>query len=88
MSTQRYSVSPHPIETLLIWVKSGEIAIPESQRTFVYGGITSLAELKVNLSAHCLPLALLDGEVPDYDAFLAERRTLIAKKIRDWFEVL
>ena len=27
MSTQRYSVTPHPIETLLTWVKSGEIAI-------------------------------------------------------------
>ena len=24
MSTQRYSVTPHPIETLLTWVKSGE----------------------------------------------------------------
>ena len=36
MSTQRYSVTPHPIETLLIWVKSGEIAIPEIQRPFVW----------------------------------------------------
>lgn len=36
MSTQRYSVTPHPIETLLIWVKSGEIAIPEIQRLFVW----------------------------------------------------
>lgn len=53
-----------------------------------YGGITSLAELKANLRDHCLPLSLLDGEVPDYDAFLAERRTLMAKKIREWFKVL
>jgi len=36
MSTQRYSVTPHPIETILIWVKSGEIAIPEIQRPFVW----------------------------------------------------
>lgn len=36
MSTQRYSVTPHPIETLLVWVKSGEIAIPEIQRPFVW----------------------------------------------------
>lgn len=36
MSTQRYSVAPHPIETLLIWVKTGEIAIPEIQRPFVW----------------------------------------------------
>ncbi|MEA3311198.1 MAG: DUF262 domain-containing protein [candidate division WOR-3 bacterium] len=37
MVTQRYSVTPHPIETLLTWVKSGEIAIPEIQRPFVWG---------------------------------------------------
>src|SRR5438876_10500784 len=36
MSTQRYSVTPHAIETLLTWVKSGEIAIPEIQRPFVW----------------------------------------------------
>lgn len=28
--------SPHPVETLLTWVKSGEIAIPEIQRPFVW----------------------------------------------------
>lgn len=36
MATQRYSVTPHPIEALLTWVKSGEIAIPEIQRPFVW----------------------------------------------------
>ena len=39
MATQRYSVTPHPIDTLLTWVKSGEIAIPEIQRPFVWDGI-------------------------------------------------
>ena len=39
MATQRYSVTPHPIETLLVWVKSGEIAIPEIQRPFVWDAI-------------------------------------------------
>lgn len=39
MSTQRYTVTPHPIETLLTWVKSGEIAIPEIQRPFVWEAI-------------------------------------------------
>src|SRR5262245_56608082 len=33
---QLYSVTPHSIETLLTWVKSGEIAIPEIQRPFVW----------------------------------------------------
>jgi hypothetical protein len=36
MATQRYSVTSPPIETLLTWVKSGEIAIPEIQRPFVW----------------------------------------------------
>src|SRR5579864_5315149 len=39
MATQRYTVTPHPIETLLTWVKSKEIAIPEIQRPFVWDAI-------------------------------------------------
>lgn len=53
-----------------------------------YGGITSREELLASLRAHCLPESLLEGGVPDYDAFLAERRKLMAKKIQQWFEVL
>ncbi len=33
---QKYSVNQHLIETLLAWVTSGEIAIPEIQRPFVW----------------------------------------------------
>ena len=36
MSIQKYSVNQHPIQTLLAWIKSGEIAIPEIQRPFVW----------------------------------------------------
>ena len=36
MPIQRYSVNQHPIETLLAWIKSDEIAIPEIQRPFVW----------------------------------------------------
>ena len=32
MPTQRYSVSQPPVETLLAWIKSGDIAIPGSIR--------------------------------------------------------
>lgn len=38
MPIQRYSVNQHPIETLQTWIKSGEIAIPEIQRPFVWNG--------------------------------------------------
>ena len=36
MAIQRYSVNQHPVETLLTWIKSNEIAIPEIQRPFVW----------------------------------------------------
>lgn len=36
MAAPKYSVNQHPVETLLTWVKSGAIAIPEIQRPFVW----------------------------------------------------
>ena len=39
MSSQKYSVNQPLIETLISWVKSGEIAIPEIQRPFVWSSI-------------------------------------------------
>ena len=36
MPIQQYSVNQYPIETLVTWIKSGEIAIPEIQRPFVW----------------------------------------------------
>ena len=37
MSVTKFSVNHHPIEIILSWIKSGEIAIPEIQRPFVWG---------------------------------------------------
>ncbi len=53
-----------------------------------YGGIVHPAQLRENYEQNCLPLSLLDGEVPAYDDFLAERRRLMALRIKRWFEVL
>lgn len=36
MKVQKYSVNQHLIETILSWIKSEEIAIPEIQRPFVW----------------------------------------------------
>ena len=36
MKKQKYSVNQDPAETILAWVNSGEIAIPEIQRPFVW----------------------------------------------------
>jgi hypothetical protein len=36
MSIQRYSVNQHQPQTLLTWINSVEIAIPEIQQPFVW----------------------------------------------------
>jgi hypothetical protein len=53
-----------------------------------YGGITDRQEMEENLRANCLPVSLLDGDIPDYEAFLRARRALMAKKIQTWFQTL
>ena len=55
-----------------------------------YGGITDEVELRANLAANCVPESLLDGGCGefDYEEFLAERRRLMALKIKQWFEKL
>jgi len=53
-----------------------------------YGGITDPETLRQNFLQNCLPESMLSGEVPDYDTFLAERRRLMALRIKHWFEVL
>ncbi|WP_244444234.1 GmrSD restriction endonuclease domain-containing protein [Lutibaculum baratangense] len=53
-----------------------------------YGGITTLDELRANLSMSCLPETMLDGEIPDFGEFLDMRRHLMATKIKTYFEGL
>lgn len=53
-----------------------------------YGGITERTEMERNLEAHCLPASLLDGDCPDYDSFLEDRRKAMAAKIRRYFATL
>jgi hypothetical protein len=53
-----------------------------------YGGITDRETLIENLKENCIPLAVLDGEVPDYESFLAQRRRLMSLRIKRWFDGL
>ncbi|MCG3201470.1 MAG: hypothetical protein NFCOHLIN_01340 [Gammaproteobacteria bacterium] len=53
-----------------------------------YGGITDAEDLRANLRESCIPEAMLDGAIPDYDGFLEERRKLMALKIKTWFVAL
>ena len=41
-----------------------------------------------NLCMNCIPETMLDGEIKSYEAFLEDRRKLMALKIKAWFEVL
>lgn len=53
-----------------------------------YGGITDRERLRTNFVENCLPDYLLDGKIPEFDDFLADRRRLMALKIKTWFEAL
>ena len=65
-----------------------ELAAQISGGAKKYGGITEREQLVDNLAANCIPVSLLDGDVPGFDAFLAERRKLMAQKIKTWFQAL
>lgn len=53
-----------------------------------YGGITDLDDLRANLRMSCIPVSMIDGDIPPYDDFLEQRRKLMAQKIKIWFESL
>lgn len=57
-------------------------------KVFKYGGITELDELYKNLEMHCIPLNIFEELANDYEGFLKERRKLMAKKIKKYFETL
>jgi hypothetical protein len=50
-----------------------------------YGGLVDLEELKDNLRVNCIPAEVLTGGLEDYDAFLNQRRKMMANKIREYF---
>ena len=49
------------------------------------GTITRLDDLKENLKANCIPEGIQNMTSDDYLDFLAERRKLMAKKIKDYY---
>ena len=53
-----------------------------------YGGIDDEKMLKENMKENCIPESIFNGTVKNYEAFLAERRHLMAKKIRDYYNNL
>jgi hypothetical protein len=53
-----------------------------------YGGIDMMDELGENLKTHCIPAAIFEMDIEHYDNFLAERRMLIANKIKKYYKSL
>ncbi len=53
-----------------------------------YGAITDEETLRKNFEENCIPIELIDGQMPDYDSFLDKRRKLMALHIKKWFETL
>ena len=65
-----------------------ELRVQVTNGTKKYGGIVDRDEMVKNLRMNCIPEAMLGGEVKSYEAFLEERRKLMALKIKTWFESL
>ena len=53
-----------------------------------YGGITEPEKMRANLRMSCLPEYVLNGDIPEFDDFLEQRRKLMAHKIKTYFEAL
>ena len=66
----------------------GELADQCNGGTRKYGGITDTEQMRANMRRSCVPDSLLNGDIPNYDEFLEQRRILMAQKIRTYFEGL
>lgn len=52
------------------------------------GSIIDKTQLYQNLADNCIPNSIFEMEHEDYNSFLEQRRTLMAKKIRKYYESL
>ena len=53
-----------------------------------YGGITHLTDLENNMKENCIPAGVTNMTLNDYTTFLAERRALIAKRLKEYYFAL
>ena len=53
-----------------------------------YGGITHLTDLENNMKENCIPAGGTNMTLNDYPTFLAERRALIAKRLKEYYFAL
>ncbi len=53
-----------------------------------YGGITDITDLEKNMIENCIPAGVVSITLGDYPIFLAERRALIAKRLKEYYFAL
>ena len=53
-----------------------------------YGNISTMEDLKANLSENCIPIEFMDMSFSDYERFLKLRRVMMAHYIRDYYRNL
>ena len=66
----------------------GDVIAQTNGGELSYGAITDPDELAANLEANCIPPSLHEMTVADYDDFLAQRRALIAAKLKGYYQAL
>ncbi|NLV84792.1 MAG: hypothetical protein GXY60_09525 [Spirochaetales bacterium] len=54
-------------------------------RNAAYGAITDKDEMISNFKLHCIPDGIENMNIEHYEAFLEERRLLMAKKIKEYY---
>jgi len=57
-------------------------------KTSIYGNIIDMPDLESNLAENAIPKFLLGDEEVGYEAFLEERRKLMAKVLQDYYKTL
>ena len=50
-----------------------------------FGDVATVEELQTNMRQNCIPEDIFDMDAADYQDFLAQRRALMAAKIKDYF---
>lgn len=53
-----------------------------------YGAINTIEDLHFNMNENCIPESFINMSIDNYDEFLKERRKLMAKKIKEYYNTL
>ncbi len=66
----------------------GQAMLQCSAESTTIGTIMNRDALLENIAVNCIPESIFDMTATDYEAFLAERRSLMAAKIRNYYYAL